>query len=222
MSLIPFDKKTKIMSKNREGVIPHFSDEEIDAIFDYIRNKIDTSKGKYAKKYRTYFLLTKMLYRTGARIEEILGGEKRTTDKKTRETKIMKFQGIRPKDIDLQKNEMNIVTLKHKTMSYRTLGIHLDLRDSLMQYYLDNNIDQKSTEPLFKIKRGAYHNFLKQMEKELGFHINAHKFRHTVAVKLMQNGVPLNRIQKILGHSSVFTTSVYLDTLEFKDDIMRM
>ncbi len=49
------------------------------------------------------------------------------------------------------------------------------------------------------------------MQRDLGFRIHAHKFRHTFAVKAIMDGVPLNVVQKWLGHSSVFTTSVYTD-----------
>ncbi len=46
------------------------------------------------------------------------------------------------------------------------------------------------------------------------------KFRHTFAVKAIMDNVPLNVLQQWLGHSSVFTTSVYtqitgMDTSEF-------
>ena len=47
-----------------------------------------------------------------------------------------------------------------------------------------------------------------------------YKFRHTFAVKAIMDNVPLNILQQWLGHSSVFTTSIYtqitgMDTSEF-------
>ncbi|MGC8563259.1 MAG: tyrosine-type recombinase/integrase, partial [Thermoplasmata archaeon] len=53
---------------------------------------------------------------------------------------------------------------------------------------------------------------------------HAHKFRHTFAVKAIMSGVPLNVLQKWLGHSSVFTTSVYteimgMDTRMFMEQV---
>ncbi len=221
MSIIPVDKKTKIMFSKTQKV-PYFSDEEIKAIFEYLLRKIDENKGKMRKKYETYYLLTKMLYRTGARIEEIIGGIKQHTDKKSKERQYIQFEGIRPKDIDFYKNEINIPTLKHKTIEYRTLAIHPDLKEALLQYFLNNHIDQKSAEPIFRIKRQTYNKFLDKMSRDLGFKIHPHKFRHTVAIKMIQNGVPLNHIQKTLGHSSILTTSVYLETLNYKNAILNM
>ncbi len=40
--------------------------------------------------------------------------------------------------------------------------------------------------------------------------ITPHSLRHTFAIILMERGIPLNRIQAILGHESISTTSVYL------------
>ena len=224
MSLIPFDRKNKIMvaSNMQYRKIPHFSREEIQMIFEYLTNKVNSTNGQMKRHYQTYYLLTKMLYRTGARIEEILGGYKTHKDPITHKIEKQQVSGIRPKDIDLKHNSIYIVTLKHKKLEYRELAIHNDLRDALMSYYLDYNISQDSTEPLFSIKRAAYDRFLKKMGKELGFHINAHKFRHTTAVRLSEAGVPISRIQKILGHSNAFVTSVYLQTFDYKDDILRM
>jgi site-specific recombinase XerD len=49
------------------------------------------------------------------------------------------------------------------------------------------------------------------MQKDLGFKIHAHKFRHTFAVKAILSGVPINILQKWLSHSSIFITSIYTD-----------
>jgi site-specific recombinase XerD len=40
--------------------------------------------------------------------------------------------------------------------------------------------------------------------------ITPHKLRHTFASMLRQNGAPLEMIQKLLGHESILTTSIYL------------
>jgi site-specific recombinase XerD len=66
--------------------------------------------------------------------------------------------------------------------------------------------------------------FFKKMQKDLGFKIHAHKFRHTFAVKAILSGVPINILQKWLSHSSIFITSIYtditgMDTSQFMNKI---
>ena len=46
-----------------------------------------------------------------------------------------------------------------------------------------------------------------------------HGLRHTMAVELVQEGVPVTKISRQLGHSSVATTAVYIDHLHPADVI---
>ena len=41
--------------------------------------------------------------------------------------------------------------------------------------------------------------------------IHAHGFRHTHAAQLAAEGVPMNLIQRVLGHTNLSTTSRYID-----------
>jgi integrase/recombinase XerD len=103
---------------------------------------------------------------------------------------------------------------------YRIIPLHSELRDVYMQYLLDKNISTKSEDPLFPMARQVVDLYLKKLQDKLGIKIHAHKFRHTFAVKAIMDQVPLNVLQQWLGHSSVFTTSIYtqitgMDTSEF-------
>ena len=204
---LPVPKSMMIQPSGRSLSIDFFSDEEVQKIFLEISNKIITDKRR-SGKHKRYFLLVQFLYRTGARIDEVLI--------------------IRPANINLGTNSIRMKTLKQgkdkKTRiqreKYRIIPLHSELRDAYMQYLLDMNISTKSEDPLFPMSRQVVDLYMKKLQESLGFRIHAHKFRHTFAVKAIIDNVPLNVLQQWLGHSSVFTTSIYtqitgMDTSEF-------
>jgi integrase/recombinase XerD len=56
-----------------------------------------------------------------------------------------------------------------------------------------------------------YHE-IKQVAKRcgLGEHVSPHKYRHTLATMLLNNGADVSVIQSLLGHSKPSTTMVYV------------
>ena len=203
---LPIPKNMMIQSSGRSLSIDFFSDEEVQKIFHEISEKINNDK-KRTDKHKRYFLLVEFLYRTGGRIDEVLM--------------------VKSADVNLATNSIGMKTLKQgkdkngiKKEKYRVIPLHAELRDAYMNYLLDMNISTKSEDPLFPMSRQVVDLYLKKMQNKLGFNIHAHKFRHTFAVKAIMDNVPLNVLQQWLGHSSVFTTSIYtqitgMDTSEF-------
>ena len=68
---LPVPKNMMIQSSGRSLSIDFFSDEEVQKIFLEISQKIITDKRR-SEKHKRYFLLVQFLYRTGARIDEVL------------------------------------------------------------------------------------------------------------------------------------------------------
>ena len=203
---LPIPKNMMIQSSARSLSIDFFSDEEVQKIFNEISEKINKDIRR-SDRHKRYFLLVEFLYRTGGRIDEVLL--------------------VKPSDVNLATNSIRMKTLKQgkdkngiQKQKYRVIPLHAELRDAYMQYLLDMNISAKSEDPLFSMSRQVVDLYLKKMQDKLGFKIHAHKFRHTFAVKAIMDNVPLNVLQQWLGHSSVFTTSIYtqitgMDTSEF-------
>ena len=205
---LPIPKNMMIQSSGRSLSIDFFSDEEVQQILNEISEKINVDMRR-SDRHKRYYLLVKFLYRTGGRIDEILM--------------------VRPSDVNLATNSIRLKTLKQgkdrngiQKEKYRVIPLHIDLRDAYMQYLLDMNISTKSQDPLFPMSRQVVDLYFKKMQSMLGFRIHAHKFRHTFAVKAIMDNVPLNVLQQWLGHSSIFTTSIYtqitgMDTSQFME-----
>ena len=207
---LPIPKSMMIQSSGRPLSIDFFSEEEVQQILNEISEKINVDMRR-SDRHKRYYLLVKFLYRTGGRIDEILM--------------------VRPSDVNLATNSIRLKTLKQgkdrngiQKEKYRVIPLHIDLRDAYMQYLLDMNISTKSQDPLFPMSRQVVDLYFKKMQSMLGFRIHAHKFRHTFAVKAIMDNVPLNVLQQWLGHSSIFTTSIYtqitgMDTSQFMERV---
>ena len=51
-----------------------------------------------------------------------------------------------------------------------------------------------------------------KLTERCGFRVHPHRFRRTLATDLARQGMPIQEIQKLLGHSSISTTQGYIDT----------
>jgi len=71
---------------------------------------------------------------------------------------------------------------------------------------------------IFSIKRCQVHAIVKKYGKMIGVDVHLHMLRHSYAIHLIRNGVDLRRLQQLLGHSNIQTTTVYL---QFRDQDLR-
>ncbi len=53
---------------------------------------------------------------------------------------------------------------------------------------------------------------MRKMSKRCDIHIHPHRFRRTLATELARRGMPIQEIQKLLGHSKISTTQGYIET----------
>lgn len=70
---------------------------------------------------------------------------------------------------------------------------------------------------LWTMNRGAAWQFVKQVMKKAGIvdgpHATPKGLRHGFGIHAIRSGVPLNLVQRWLGHSSIETTSIYLQAM---------
>ena len=64
--------------------------------------------------------------------------------------------------------------------------------------------------PHQRLERNTYETILREMGKELGINkVHSHKFRRFMATKAIDKGMPIEQVQRILGHSEINTTMTY-------------
>ncbi|GGK32806.1 hypothetical protein GCM10007962_28920 [Yeosuana aromativorans] len=91
-----------------------------------------------------------------------------------------------------------------------------------------SKIRPKTEESLFpRISNQKLNSYLKeiadlcQIKKNLTFHIARHTFATTVT---LSNGIPIETVSKLLGHSRISTTQIYAKVIERKvsDDMKKL
>lgn len=143
--------------------------------------------------------MIEFLYSTGCRVSELLA--------------------VKLSDIDW---EAKTVHLLGKGKKHRISFINARCEVAL-KAYLDSRSDQLEQVFVSKRKYGgrpkqltkeAVERVIKIISKAAGLNkkITPHVLRHTTAIVAVQNGMPIEDISKLLGHSSVATTMIYAKT----------
>lgn len=111
-----------------------------------------------------------------------------------------------------------IITNRQKTHNKVKIPL-LPIAEELIQKY-KGHIKTKKTKTLFpNISNQKLNSYLKEIadlckiKKNLTFHIARHTFATTVT---LSNGVPIETVSKLLGHSKIATTQIYAKVIERK------
>lgn len=174
---------------------------ELKALEGLILQKIKDG-GRYQRRWSLVYRFFMVARFTGARVGELVH--------------------LRWQQIDLEKK---IITIKETQNQQVKGGIEREipinsefyqylknLRRQSEVYYLPdqhNNPFWSDTDPITRT--------FKRLIKEMGIQKDispSHAFRYTFATELLSKGVPLVKVQKILGHKKVETTMIYLNADE--------
>ena len=109
--------------------------------------------------------------------------------------------GLRKKDLDFNNYVMIVRWLKNRKYNNRVVPIHPLLKDLLQLYTSPMNLDDRIF-PFTRIR--AY-----QITKK-ALNGSPHQLRHSFAVNWLRCGGTLVTLSRILGHSNINTTLIYL------------
>lgn len=133
-----------------------------------------------------------LAYGSGLRLEEILN----LKQDEVKETKIFVRQGKGNKDRTVNRPKY----LKEEYIKLLPLNI---TRMGIQKAFLKASIKSGINRELFRIK-------LKNGKERIKWRLHFHCLRHSYATQLLEKGVPINKVQILLGHSNVSTTSEYI------------
>ena len=183
-------KTTTARGKGKKLPVETLTDEDVRSLIEVCSNRAPTGVRNRA--------LIVVMYRAGLRLAEALE--------------------LKPKDFDLDLGTIRVLhgkgdkarTVAVDTGAVAVVGRWLDIRTR-------KSINGRA--PLFctlegkPIEQAYIRALLPRLARKAGIEkrVHAHGLRHTFAAQLVSEGVPVNVIQKALGHSSAATTSRYLD-----------
>jgi integrase len=136
-----------------------------------------------------------MLLHTGCRISEALA--------------------ITPQAIERQAGFVAIRSLKKRKRAavIREVPVPVDLFDALAEAHELDERDQH----LWRFTRFRGWQLVKVVMRDAsiaeGPHMTPKGLRHSFGIHAIRSGVPLNLVQRWLGHASMTTTAIYLDAL---------
>lgn len=127
--------------------------------------------------------------------------------------RINELGNLKLEDVDFDK--MVVHVKNGKGGKDRTTFITPVAKKYILKYLVWN---KHKSEYVFTSRLGGRYNnnsfgeVMRDMSERCDIHIHPHRFRRTLATDLARKGMPIQEIQKLLGHSKISTTQTYIET----------
>lgn len=170
--------------------------EEIEQLLNYMYKCLNESTTSSRKYVLRDIAVTEVLFATGARVCEISNIRE---DCINLNTGLIRLVGKGRKERYVQISSASVLGMLRKYYTENESAIRKS------GYFFVNNRENRYTEQSIRL-------MLKKYGGQAGIerNITPHMFRHSFATYLIEEGVDVSCVQRILGHSSIKTTQIYI------------
>lgn len=136
--------------------------------------------------------------------------------------RVSEMVNVNRNDVDWQNAQIDVLG---KGRKYRTVYLSARCKIALQEYiatrsddldalflsdYEGMNQSIRQMKQLSRISRSAVEIMLRNLGKRAGIsNVHPHRFRRTAATTALKRGMPIEQVQRMLGHESIQTTTIY-------------
>jgi integrase len=129
--------------------------------------------------------------------------------------RIAELCDLRLEDLEDDGEHVFLKVRRGKGAKFRRVPVSQRLRRDLVRYINRERPETDGTHLLVKpngrvVEVMTVTNILRRIRLTVGFPVHAHRFRHTFATEYLRNGGEMERLRRILGHTSYFMVMRYL------------
>lgn len=172
--------------KNTYKFIGFLNESETKLLINYILSLDITKKSCIKRK-----LIILLFLCSGLRLNELLN--------------------IKTDNIKIGSNSIYLEFTKNKVPRY--LFFNDIVKAALLDYlklYAKNEYLFYNEKTLLKLTNSAIECMFQRVSKSIGFVVSSHRLRHTFATTCLHNGIDIESLRILLGHSNIKTTQIYL------------
>ena len=125
--------------------------------------------------------------------------------------RVSELTNLKKEDVSLINNRVVVHVYNAKRDNERYVPIFNKDTATEMLLYLKDIPDDIN---IFRVKKRTFQYHAKQVEKAIGITFTIHQTRHTFATEMLQTGIRLDILQKLLGHKDISTTMLYAKTMD--------
>lgn len=134
------------------------------------------------------------------------------------------FISLQVIDVDVEKTLLTVRSETSKSKRTRYVPIHPTALLHLKEYIKERNINGYRTADLFVsynedkgLSRAGLKHWVQRLITLSGVKFHLHRFRHCFATNLAKKNVHLVKISKLMGHTDIRMTMVYLRSIDTED-----